>query len=82
LAIFIRISPHLPRTGNCYREFGWLPSNGCRYWDDWKNGQFNDLNVEEMETVAGGYSKRVAKLRRDIKKWKVWEAMKLELDSF
>ena len=53
-----------------------------QYWDEWKNGQFNDLNVEEMETIAGGYSKKVAKLGRDIKKWKVWEAMKQELDSF
>lgn len=52
------------------------------YWDSWKTGQFNDLNVEEMENVAGGYSKRVGKLGRDIKKWKVWEAMKSQLDSF
>ena len=52
------------------------------YWDSWKTGQFADLNVEEMETVAGGYSKRVAKLGRDIKRWKVWEAMKVELDRF
>jgi len=33
-----------------------------QYWDEWKNGQFNDLNAEEMETVAGGYSNKVAKL--------------------
>ncbi len=46
------------------------------------SGQFNDLDVEEMENVAGNYSKKVAKLGRDIKKWKVWEAMKGELDSF
>ena len=32
------------------------------YWDLWKTGQFADLNVEEMENVAGGYSKRVGKL--------------------
>lgn len=51
-------------------------------WDNWKNGQFQDLNVEEMETVAGNYSKKVGKLGRDIKRWKVWESMKAELDSF
>ena len=52
------------------------------YWDKWKTGQFKDLNVEEMETVAGGYVKKVGKLGRDIKKWKIWEAMKSELDRF
>jgi dynein heavy chain len=35
-----------------------------------------------MENVAGNYAKKVAKLGRDIKKWKVWEAMKSELDQF
>jgi dynein heavy chain len=52
------------------------------YWDQWKNGQFNDLDIEEMENVAGNYLKKVGKLGRDIKKWKVWENMKLELDKF
>ena len=51
-------------------------------WDGWKNGQFNDLNVEELETVAGSYHKKVAKLGREIKRWKVWEGMKVELDKF
>jgi len=52
------------------------------YWDSWKNGQFNDLDVEEMENVAGNYVKKVGKLGRDIKRWKVWEFMKSELDKF
>jgi dynein heavy chain len=51
-------------------------------WDTWKNGQFQELNVEEMENVAGNFSKKVGKLGRDIKKWKVWESMKMELDRF
>lgn len=53
-----------------------------QHWDSWKTGQFNDLNVEEMEVIAGGYYKKVGKLGRDIKRWKVWEAMKTELDRF
>eukprot|EP00981_Chlorochromonas_danica_P004175 scaffold838_cov160-Ochromonas_danica.AAC.12 len=52
------------------------------YWDTWKNGQFNDLDVEEMENIAGTYAKKVGKLGRDIKRWKVWESMKADLDSF
>lgn len=51
-------------------------------WNAWKNGQFNDLNVEEMELEVGNYTKKVAKLGRDIRKWKVWESMKEELDRF
>jgi dynein heavy chain len=51
-------------------------------WNNWKNGQFQELNVEELENTAGVFSKRVGKLGRDIKKWKVWEAMKTELDQF
>ena len=53
-----------------------------KYWDAWKFGQFADLNTEEMENIAGGFSKKVGKLGRDIKRWKVWEAMKAELDRF
>jgi len=52
------------------------------HWDGWKKALFSDLNVEDMETVAGGFSKRVGKLGRDIKRWRVWEAMKGELDKF
>ena len=51
-------------------------------WDKWKLGQFNDLNVDEMETVAGNVNKKVGKLGKDIKRWRVWEAMKSELDKF
>ena len=52
------------------------------YWDGWKSGQFADLNTDEMETIAGGFTKKVGKLGRDIKRWRVWEAMKAELDRF
>jgi dynein heavy chain len=54
----------------------------AEYWDKWKSGQFRDLDVENMENIAGNYAKKVGKLGRDIKKWKVWEAMKGELDLF
>ena len=35
-------------------------------WNNWKNGQFQDLNVEELENTAEMFSKRVGKLGRDI----------------
>ena len=51
-------------------------------WEKWKSGQFEQLEIEELENVAGSFQKRVGKLGRDIKRWKVWEAMKQELDKF
>ena len=49
----------------------------------WKTGKFGELDgVEDLENVAGNYTKRVGKLGRDIKKWPVWGAMKAELDKF
>jgi dynein heavy chain len=51
-------------------------------WDQWKAGQFNDLNVEELENISGNYLKKVGKLGREIKRWKVWEKIKTEIDKF
>jgi hypothetical protein len=35
--------------------------------------EFALLDVEEMENIAGNFNKKVSKLGRDIKRWKVWE---------
>ncbi len=51
-------------------------------WESWKSGLFGELSVEELDNVAGNFMKRVGKLGRDIKKWRVWENMKGELDKF
>lgn len=40
------------------------------------------LQVEEMETQAIGYAKRIVKLGRDIKHWGVWAHYKETVDSF
>ncbi|CAB1114177.1 unnamed protein product [Ectocarpus sp. CCAP 1310/34] len=51
-------------------------------WDGWKTGLFTDLDVEEMENAAGTFTKKIGKLGRDMKKWKVWEAMKEKVEQF
>eukprot|EP00752_Nemacystus_decipiens_P009956 g8879.t1 len=51
-------------------------------WDGWKTGLFTDLDVEEMEMAAGTFTKKIGKLGRDMKKWKVWEAMKEKVEQF
>jgi dynein heavy chain, axonemal len=53
-----------------------------KHWNTWKTGQFNDLDVEEIEAEVNNYNKKVSKLGRDIRKWKVWESLKEELDRF
>jgi dynein heavy chain len=35
-----------------------------------------------MESKASLFNKRIVKLGRDIKKWKVWEANKDKIDQF
>ncbi|CAM9180031.1 unnamed protein product [Ectocarpus fasciculatus] len=51
-------------------------------WEGWKNGQFKELNVEDLENVSGQYLKKVGKLGREIKRWRVWEHIKSDLDKF
>ena len=51
-------------------------------WDGWKNCQFSDLDVEKIEFTVGTYAKRVGKLGRDIKRWKIWESMKSDIERF
>ncbi len=52
------------------------------HWEGWKQGKFSDLDVEDMENIAGQYTKQVSKLGREIKRWRVWESMKDKLDKF
>lgn len=52
------------------------------YWDTWKTQEFNSVNIQDLETIAGTYHKKVSKLGRDIKKWKVWENLKSIIDKF
>jgi dynein heavy chain len=51
-------------------------------WSGWKTGLFESLDVSEMESVAAQYNKKIGKLGRDIKKWKIWETMKDRIQQF
>ena len=51
-------------------------------WRGWSESRFSDLDTDAMEVVAGGYTKRVGKLGRTIKRWGVWEKQKKQLDQF
>ena len=51
-------------------------------FDRWKTGRFNELDIGEMETAAGQFNKKVAKLGREIKRWGIWEQMRAKLTEF
>ena len=51
-------------------------------WDGWKNCRFSDLDVEKIELTVGTFAKRVGKLGRDIKRWKIWESIKGDIERF
>ena len=49
--------------------------------DGWKTGKFKDMDVDQIETVAGQFAKRVYKLGKEIKGWKVLESLKERVDN-
>jgi dynein heavy chain len=51
-------------------------------WAQWKTGKFFELVVADMETTAGQFNKRIAKLRKEMKSWTVWQAMSVKVDQF
>eukprot|EP00762_Andalucia_godoyi_P004499 ANDGO_05184.mRNA.1 Dynein-1-beta heavy chain len=51
-------------------------------YDNWKLGAFSGLKIDEMETQAQGYVKRLVRLGRDIKGWTVWTSLKKRVDQF
>ena len=53
-----------------------------RAFDNWKTGRFDELDISEMETVAGQFNKKVGKLGRDVKRWGIWEATRTKLTEF
>ena len=51
-------------------------------YEDWKMGRFTDLNVESMEEASGKFNKKLQKLGKEIKSWKTWEQIKINVDQF
>ena len=52
-------------------------------YENWKDGKFNDLDVDSMEASAIVFHKQVTKLGRGkIKEWGAWLSLKETLDAF
>ena len=59
-----------------------LTSDWQTAWDSWKTGLFSELKVDEMELAAGIYNKKIGKIGREIKHWRVWGAMRDRVEQF
>ncbi|CAM9519959.1 unnamed protein product, partial [Discosporangium mesarthrocarpum] len=70
------------RDLNLMEQIWTVASDWANAWDGWKNGLFKELDVEDMENAAGQFNKKIGKLGRDIKKWRVWESMKEKVEQF
>ena len=59
-----------------------LATEWAAQFDEWKTGAFAELDIAQMETVAGQYNKRIGKLGREIKRWGIWEKTRAKLQEF
>ncbi|CEL98551.1 unnamed protein product [Vitrella brassicaformis CCMP3155] len=50
-------------------------------WNAMKTGKFRDLNVDEMDTMASTYQKRIQKMK-EIKQWPIWTRAKQDIEDF
>ncbi|KAK2944659.1 putative Dynein axonemal heavy chain 2 [Blattamonas nauphoetae] len=53
-----------------------------RLWDQWKTGQFNDLNAKGMDDAARRFTTDLLKKKTDCGHIEVWKALKTQVDSF
>ena len=51
-------------------------------WATWKGKVFREIDVSEMDVAAAQFNKKIAKLGRDIKSWKIWQSMRNKVDQF
>ena len=51
-------------------------------WSTWKGKVFREIDVSEMDVVAAQFNKKIAKLGREIKAWKIWQSMRNKVDQF
>lgn len=58
----------------------------CEDWaihfDSWKTGVFSAIKVDELETAAGGFTKSLGRLGREIKHWRVWDKAVSRVNEF
>jgi len=49
--------------------------------EEWKFGKFSNMNIEVIETSAQQYGKRVHKLKKEIKGWKVLDSLSEQIEG-
>lgn len=46
-------------------------------YQQWKDGKFGDLKIEQMEEAAGKVAKSLQRLGREVKHWPAWSWIKV-----
>ena len=88
LAIFDLDAPNMKQVEDTEREIAllediWGVDKAFKEkWTRWKDGKFGDLDVSSMETSALQFKKKVMKLGRSIKRWKVHAMVKDQIEQF
>eukprot|EP00736_Rhodelphis_marinus_P013382 Rmarinus@m.14828 len=88
LGIFNMAQPAYKETAQTVKDLDLLENvwklidEWNKQWDAWKFGKFSSLEVSEMEEMAQRFSKRIMKLGRDIKHWKLWEVIRDRVETF
>ena len=49
--------------------------------DGWKFGKFKEMDVAEIEAVAATFAKRVHRLGKDVKGWKVLDSLRERVEN-
>merc|ERR1711871_1217937 len=51
-------------------------------WEGWKGGMFKSLDTDAMEEGAQKFQKRLMKLGKELRTWKLFGAMKEKVEQF
>lgn len=88
LAVFKLPAPPLKELATCESDLELLSAlweiaaEWSVAYDGWKEGQFRDLKVDEMEGSAVNFGKRIIKIGRDVKGWGTWVSIRDTIEAF
>jgi dynein heavy chain len=59
-----------------------LKNEWDKQWENWKEINFKDLEIDEMDNVALDYKERYVAFDKDVREWGVFTFLKSQIDNF
>jgi dynein heavy chain len=59
-----------------------LKNEWDKQWENWKETNFKDLEIDEMDNVALDYKERYVAFDKDVREWGVFTFLKSQIDNF